>query len=112
MASELCRLFPMDVKTDWGIVLKRSKDAAKRVGHGKISAPLGSNGASIPVRGRNTVGGMKDRRDTRGRFPPQMYRNTRPFDYGRYSSGLLLRMASDQCVLMNYMLFGLVPFPT
>ncbi|ODM99957.1 YTH domain-containing protein 1 [Orchesella cincta] len=82
VASELCRLFPMDTKSDWGIILKRSKDAVKRVGHSKIVAPLGSSGAMVSgARGRG-VGGMKDRRDTRARFP-QMYRNARPFDYGR-----------------------------
>jgi len=101
VASELCRLFPMDTKSDWGIILKRSKDAVKRVGHSKIVAPLGSSGAMVSgARGRGVGGGMKDRRDARARFP-QMYRNTRPFEYGRYNSGLLLRMASE-CVLMNY----------
>lgn len=109
----------MDTKTDWGIVLKRSKDSTKRVGHSKVVAPLGSSsgggGGSMMsggIRGRTGgIGsGMKDhRRDSRGRFPPhQMYRNTRPFDYGRYISGLIKMMmqsvrANKQCIKNDYM---------
>lgn len=110
----------MDTKTDWGIVLKRSKDSTKRVGHSKVVAPLGSSGGgggggsmmSGGIRGRTggIGGGMKDhRRDSRGRFPPhQMYRNTRPFDYGRYISGLIKMMmqsvrANEQFMKNDYM---------
>lgn len=93
MASELCRLFPMDAGANWNQVLKRSKEAAKRVGHVKVTAPLGTPGPMMMgMKGR---GGLRDRRDSRGR-PPSTFRNnnSRPFEYGRYNSGLLFRMAS------------------
>jgi hypothetical protein len=93
VASELCRLFPMDGGVPWNDVLKKSKETAKTVGHVKVTAPIGSpGGMMMGMKGRGGIG-LRDRRDLRGR-PPAPFRNMRPFDYGRYNSGLLFRMTS------------------
>lgn len=96
MASELCRIFPMDSSVNWNQVLKNSKEAAKRIGPMKVTGPIGSpGGIALGLKGR---GGMRDRRDSRGR-PPTTFRNTRPFDFGRYNSGLLFPMGSAVSVV-------------
>src|SRR4051794_16857077 len=88
VASELCRLFPMDTTTDWNTVLKRSKEAARKVNHSKVIAPIGSNSA-VGSRSAPRGTGFRDRRDSRGRFA--YFRNGRS-TYGRYMSGLLFQM--------------------
>ena len=92
VAAELCRLFPLDNKVDWNPVLRRSKEAASKVSSMRVVAPVGMSGPPmISSRGR----GFRDRRDTRGRFGPTMFRNARPFDYGRYNSELFYQMMTS-----------------
>ncbi|CAG7786971.1 unnamed protein product [Allacma fusca] len=79
VASELCRLFPMDTSIDWNAILKRSKEAAKKVNHSKVISPIGSNSA-LGSRTGPRGPGYRDRRDTRGRF--SYFRNGRNV-YGR-----------------------------
>lgn len=103
VASELCRLFPSDTKVNWSSILKNSKEAAKRVGPVKVNGPIGAPGGM--AMGRGGGGGMRDRRDMmRGRPNNNntSFRNTRPFDYGRYyNSGLLFQMGSAVSVVVN-----------
>jgi hypothetical protein len=97
VASELCRLFPMDAGLNWNQILKNSKEAARRDSHVKVTSPIGTPGG-MGMGGFKGRGGMRgDRRDMRGR-PNPAFRNTRPFDFGRYNSGLLFRMGSSVIV--------------
>jgi len=84
----------MDNGVTWSDVLKKSKETSKTVGHVKVTAPIGSpGGMMLGMKGRGGMAGLRDRRDLRGR-PQSSFRNVRPFDYGRYNSGLLFRMTS------------------